>query len=806
MERGPAAGRTHGHRSVGSPSDGYGGRDGYGRGSGDGYGRGGDGGGTRADRRRAASRRDDRSLLRRIFTWKKILGTFFGVILLGMAAAVGLYLYVDIPNPNEDATQQSNVYKDASGKTIANVGETKRENVELSEIPRQVQQAVVAAENKTFYKDPGVDIKGTTRGVLNTLMGKGKQGGSTITQQYVKNLYLTQDQTVSRKVQELVIALKVDRQTSKEEILAGYLNTSYFGRGVYGIQAAAQAYYGVDAKDLTLAQGAYLAALLQAPNQYDFAIATDTGKKLAKERWAYALDNMVEMGWLSPADRAKQKFVDPDKPSQNPGFKGQNGYHIRAAKDELARHLMAEEGLTVDEAYNTIDQGGWTIQLNIDPKKQKALEKAVDKKLNSELDPKKRKVDAAVQAGAVSVDPKTGKVVALYGGEDYLKHETSNATRYDYQPGSTFKPVILASALENESVDKNDQPITPNTVYNGDSKVKVDFGNGQTYAPPNEGDDDYGRITVQKAMNHSVNSVFAAMGADVGMDKVVKTATDLGMRKFDPHAAMTLGSMKASTLDLAGVYSTFAAHGKKITPSIIKSAEHQETGKWEPKPIGDEVISRETADTITSVLQGVTNDGGTGSTVLRGEYAGKYVAAGKTGTTDSNVSALFAGYTPELVTVVGLFGEAPEGGGGLKTPPPDEKPAKAGNHVALYGAGGRPTTHGAGFPAEIWAAYTLGALNGGSDAKFELETDMGAGVAPPPTTAPPTTQAPTTEPPETQKPTTAPPTTTPPTSETPTEPNPGESSLDPTYEPPITIDPDPDEDGNDNGRPGGTGN
>ncbi|MFI6942014.1 transglycosylase domain-containing protein [Streptomyces sp. NPDC050418] len=759
------------------------------------------GGGGRADRRRSASRHDDRSLLRRIFTWKKILGTFFGFILLGMAAAVGLYWYVDIPTANIDATQQSNVYK-VNGKTIANVGETKREIIGLDKIPENVRQAVVAAENKTFYKDPGVDIKGTTRGVLNTLMGKGKQGGSTITQQYVKNYYLSQEQTVSRKVQELVIALKVDRQVSKDEILAGYLNTSYFGRGVYGIQAAAQAYYEKDAQDLTLSEGAYLAALLQAPNQYDFAIASETGKKLAKQRWAYALDNMVEMGWLTPQERADQKFVDPKKPKQAAGLEGQNGYFIQAAKNELARHLMKEDDtLSVDQAYATIDQGGWTIDLNIDPKKQKALEKAVDQELTSELDPKTRKVDAAVQAGAVSVDPKTGKIVAMYGGEDYLKHTTSNALRYDYQPGSTFKPVILASALENEAVNEDDEPITPKTIYNGDSETKIEFGNGQTYAPPNEGDDDFGPITVQRGMDKSVNSVFAAMGADVGMDKVKETASDLGMRDFEPVAAMTLGSMGASPLDMAGVYATFDAHGKKVTPSIIKKATHKD-GDYVPEPIGDEVISRQTADTITSVLQGVTNDG-TGAAVLRGPYAGKYKAAGKTGTTDANVSALFAGYTPELVTVVGLYGEAPEGGGGLKTP--EGKKAKAGNHVPLYGAGGRPTTHGSGFPSEIWAAYTLGALNGGSDARFELDTDMGVGVAPPPSTEAPETEAPETEDPDPQDPTEAPPATTPPPTTDPTDPGTEEPTDGPTtIQPPITLDPDPDDSGgaeNGNGKP-----
>src|SRR5690606_877635 len=175
---------------------------------------------------------------------------------------------------------------------LARDGEVNREVVDLAQIPKPVQRTFVAAENKSFYKDAGVDIKGTTRGLVNTLTGKGTQGGSTITQQYVKNYYLTQEQTVTRKLKELAISLKLDREKSKDYILAGYTNTSYYGRNAYGIQAAAQAYYRVDAEDLTVEQGAYLAALLQAPSQYDWAVASENTKKLVQQRWNYVLDNM----------------------------------------------------------------------------------------------------------------------------------------------------------------------------------------------------------------------------------------------------------------------------------------------------------------------------------------------------------------------------------------------------------------------------------------------------------------------------------------------------------------------------------
>ncbi|NJP72852.1 biosynthetic peptidoglycan transglycosylase, partial [Streptomyces sp. C1-2] len=215
-----------------------------------------------------AAKNAGKGRIRRLFTWKKVLGTFLGVCLLGIGAFVVMYMMIKIPEGNAAAQLQSNIYKYSDGKMLTRKGEVNREEVDLADIPKPVQKTFVAAENKSFYNDNGVDFRGTARGLLNTLSGKGAQGGSTITQQYVKNYYLTQDQTVTRKLKELVISLKLDREKSKDYILAGYINTSYYGRGAYGIQAAAQAYYRVDAKDLSVPQGAYLAALLQAPSQY----------------------------------------------------------------------------------------------------------------------------------------------------------------------------------------------------------------------------------------------------------------------------------------------------------------------------------------------------------------------------------------------------------------------------------------------------------------------------------------------------------------------------------------------------------
>ncbi|MFE6226547.1 transglycosylase domain-containing protein [Streptomyces sp. NPDC057854] len=702
--------------------------------------------------------------IRRLFTWKALLGTFLLLGLIGVGGLYTVYLLVPVPTANAEATMQSNIYKYANGTILARTGEINREIVGLDKIPLPVQRSFVAAENKTFYKDNGVDIKGTTRAAWNTLTGKGKQGGSTITQQFVKNFYLSQDQTATRKLKEMVIAIKVDEEMTKSEILAGYINTSYYGRSSYGIQAAARAYYGTDAAKLTTAQGAYLASLLQAPNQYDWTSASATGRKLVEERWNYVLDNMVEMGWLPAAERAGMKFPVPRAPRPLPGMEGQTGYLVEAANQELMRQGVSEED---------IKAGGWTITLNIDEKKQKDLVAAVDKQLEDKIDRKGDKKAATVQAGATSVDPETGAVVAMYGGVGATEHWMSNATRRDYQPASTFKPIVLASAVDNRAETQDGRPIGLQTVYDGTSKRPV-VGSDIPFAPENEDDWSYGPVTVQRATDKSINSVYAQMIVDVGPEKTKRTALALGMKDgqdFGATPAMSLGTMGASTLDMAGAYATLDNHGKKVTPAVVKSAQHSDRQVDMVKQTGEQVISRRAADTVTRAMQGVVSNGS------GFRAAGDYQAAGKTGTSENNRSAWFVGYTPELVTAVALFGEDTSG--------------KIAQQVTLTDSIEPGRANGGRYPAMIWGEYTERALNGGSDAAFDLDTEEGGAGYGTPTwpTGPAETETPTEEP--TEEPTTAPATTatTPPPSAT-TAPTPTrEPTQRPTTTPPATQEP-----------------
>ncbi|MEU6614973.1 transglycosylase domain-containing protein [Streptomyces parvus] len=638
---------------------------------------------------------------RAIPTWRMTLGTLAGLVVLLGAGIFAAYRLVDIPAANAAATAQSNVYLYSDGSVIARDGDVNREKVKLSQVPPTVQHAVLAAEDRDFYSDDrAVDVKAMIRAGWNTVTGKGKQGGSTITQQYVKNYYLGQERTVLRKAKEAIIAVKLNREETKDQIFEGYLNTSYFGRNAYGIQAASQAYYGKNVEELTTAEGAYLASLLNAPSAYD-VVAHPDSRPAAQRRWNYVLNGMVKERWLTAAERATTRFPTPGEAKPPNGLSGQRGYIVQAVEDYLNRRGILDP--------KTLATGGYRITTTLDKAKQDAFVKAVTDNVMSKTS-SDRAADRNVRVGGASIVPETGKVVALYGGIDYTKQYVSNATRRDYQVGSVFKPFVLTSAVVNDSTTQDGRRITPNTVYDGTNKRTVVGVQGSTdYAPANEDDVDYGDITVRIATDKSVNSVYAQMAQDVGPAKVRETAIALGIPADTPDLtaapSIALGTANASVLDMAEAYATLADHGRHGGHVLVEKVTKDGAEIELPERTTEQAVSREAADTTTAVLRSVV-EGGTGTAA---QTVGR-PAVGKTGTAEEDRAAWFAGYTPDLASVVAVMGQNPDTG--AQTP--------------LYGALGLARVNGGGVPAETWAAYTEAALRSSPVQEFDLQTAPGS--------------------------------------------------------------------------------
>ncbi|WP_328721467.1 penicillin-binding protein [Streptomyces sp. NBC_00247] len=651
--------------------------------------------------RKGRTKRPRRKGWRRLVpTWRMVLGAVLLIAVLLVGGFVAGYQLVGIPAANSSATAQSNVYLYRDGAVIARDGDVNRENIQLAQVPKDVQHAVLAAEDRNFYSERAVDVGAMLRAAWNTVTGQGRQGGSTITQQYVKNYYLGQEQTVVRKVKEFFIAIKLDREQTKDQIFEGYLNTSYFGRNAYGIQAAAQAYYGKDVTDVDVAEGAYLASLLNAPSAYDVVAHPENGPAVLA-RWNYVLDGMVKEEWLGTSARAALTFPPPDEAKASTGLSGQRGYLVNAVKDYLTGHGIVDE--------ETLATGGYRITTTLEKEKQDAFVDAVEENVTSRTEDG-NDADRNVRVGGASIDPATGEVVALYGGVDYTRQYVNNATRRDYQVGSTFKPFVFTAAVADDATTQDGRRITPNTRYDGTNERPVEGRQGDTgYAPANEDDVSYGDITVREATDKSVNAVYAQMAEDVGPEKVKETAISLGIPEDTPDLtaspSIALGPATASVLDMAEAYATLANHGRHGTYTLVAKVTKDGRSIALPGRTTRQAVSREAADTTTAILRSVV-DGGTGTAA---RAAGR-PAAGKTGTAEEDKAAWFAGYTPDLATVVAVMGQDPE----------------TGTQESLYGALGQSRVNGGGAPAETWADYTAAALEGSEVREFELDLAEGS--------------------------------------------------------------------------------
>jgi len=604
----------------------------------------------------------------------------------GFAFVVGVFVFgfayftVSIPDPNAYVNSQATIIQYADGSEIGRIGSENRTVVTLAEIPLTVRNAVMAAEDRNFYNNRAFSPTGILRAVWNNIRGGSLQGGSTITQQYAKTAFLTPQRSLQRKLKELVIAIKLENQFSKDQILENYLNTIYFGRGSYGVQTASQVYFGTTVDKLTVSQAAVLASILRSPGLYDPALRKDNQTRLEK-RFKYVINGMVDAKWLSKDEAAKAK-LPPINPRVTSGaLAGPKGYVISWVEHELNALGFTDEQLLV---------GGYIIKTTLVKDAQEAAVAAVNQEAPA-------KAPDNLHIGLVSIKPGTGEILAMYGGKDYLKYQFNAATQGIASGGSSFKPFALVAALESGI------PLT--SVWNGDTPKVYDDGIGRPYVVNNYGGETWGNISLLTATEHSVNTVYVPLGIKAGVDKVVDVARRAGIPnsvEMIASPSVSLGSSSPHVIDLASAYATFAAQGVYAKPFIINEVQGPNKGiLYQGRIQAQEVFSKDVMADLTYALHQVTISG-TGAIV--GARLNR-PAAGKTGTSNDNASAWFNGYTPQVAASVAFYRDDAT--------------------QSLNGIGGLTSVTGGSFPARIWAAYVKAYLGNAPVQDFPAPANIG---------------------------------------------------------------------------------
>ena len=636
--------------------------------------------------------------------WMLIVGVVMALVLAG----IGYFAYrnTSIPDANKAFEAQSTYVTYSGGKSrIGRFAEQNRESIPLADIPQSMQDAAIAAEDRTFYTNNGIDPKGIVRAAFSNAQGNTTQGASTITQQYVKILYLSQERTLSRKVKEAFLSLKVQQEKSKVAILEGYLNTIYFGRGAYGIQAAANAYFGKPAKKLTVHESAMLAAVLNSPN-YLRPERGAPGREDLIERTDYVLRGMVSMGNLEAdeADRYLGKLPKVAKKRAGNMYGGQRGFMLTMVKDELRRRGFDD---------SQIDSGGLRVETTFTKKAMQAAEDGVLRNRPQGL--KKLHVATA------SVDVQTGALMGFYGGQNYLDSQL-NWARLGSSPGSAFKPFALAAGLK--------AGFSLRDTFDGNAPFMIPDGGGEV---GNQGEGkgrSYGSaINLITATQNSVNTAYVDLTTSIpdGPQKVVDMATDLGVPRkapgLGPNAAVALGSATVSPIDMANAYATIANGGQHHDWFVVKKVTRASDDKvlYRAPRKTDRALSEDIAADVSFALQ-QTVQGGTGRTALG---LGR-PAAGKTGTAtndDGDVSSSwFVGYTPQVATAV-MY-------------------ARGKGNEALNGY--LSTFYGSAFPASTWLSVMQAVMDGMEVEDFpppvfvdgEAPDDGHAPYTPPPSPTP----------------------------------------------------------------------
>ena len=592
--------------------------------------------------------------------WRRMRRTGYA----GLAALVGApvlalvvgWLFIPVPNADDAVESQLNTVAFSDGSVLARIAPNEqgnRQKVDLAQVPPPVRFAVLSAEDRSFYSNSGFDVTGFGRAVWKNLTG-GSGGGSTITQQYVKNAMVGDEYSLVRKYKELIISLKISQERSKDQILGDYLNSIYFGRGAYGIEAASQAYFGRPVATLTPSEGALLAGIIQSPSRWDPAVRPDDSMR----RWNYVMDGMVAQNWLAAPDRAGAVFPTTIPPRRTTsGVPDDDRGHIYSAvRDELRSHGIDEDALVTE---------GLQIQTTIQPQAQREAGNAIRAQMNGQPE--------NLRSSMVSIDPRNGSILAYYGG--------ANGSGLDYarvekQAGSTFKPFVLLAALQ------QNPPIGISTEFDGQAVP------GQTVR--NVDGADCARCSLKRAMTLSNNVVFTALGNRVGPQAVAAAARQAGITQAmaTPNSGIALGNEETTPVDLASAYATIANDGVYFAPHLVEKVttasgevlyDHATTQ-------GEQRIDPVVARNVTEAMRDVPEYDGA-------QLSGGRDAAAKTGTVQSSVEnqnndAWMAGYTPQASTVVWVGTD-------------DNTPIMTSDRRPVYGHG---------LPSEIWKAFMDDAL------------------------------------------------------------------------------------------------
>ncbi len=645
------------------------------------------------------------------------IGTLASICMIGVA-----YAMVKVPKVNADTTYQGSTIYYNDKTVMATIG-TSRQIVNLSQMSPNIQNAVLAAEDRNFYHEPAISPTGIARAVINNVSGGDTQGGSTITQQYVKNAYLNQERTFTRKFKELFVSVKVSKQQSKDTILQNYLNTIYFGNGANGVQAAAKIYYNRSAQNLTVPQAAILAANVKQPGYYD---PRSKGQQLTDtiERYDFVLDGMVKMGKLSQADCDRYKG-HPPMTQKNKGatYAGQKGYLIQRVKNALRNMKFSEQEL---------ETKGLKIYTTWDKNLQEKAKVSVEHTLTANRLPNDTRV------GLVSINPNNGEIEAAYGGKDYLKRFVDDAFYATAQVGSGFKPYVLATALT-QDIGIKSQFDASAPAYIDTKGDRVHLGDPGAFQVHNdEGNPTNPVVNLVTATQMSYNTVYVPLGFKAGSRNVLSLAEKAGLPHdaMEPHvgqAGFFLGQASMSPLDQATGYATIANDGEYIRPHTIRKVldshfHPYQQARWKTVE-HHRAFDSDVAHDVQYAMQAVVRSPGTG---VRAALPGREVA-GKTGTTNENKSAWFNGFTPkQLVTSVGMWR--------YDDPVTKGKHKHTGRYVPMQNVGGLARVNGGDFPARIWHDYMSSALQGKQATTFPPPSYVGnsQAFATPRPTAPPT--------------------------------------------------------------------